>query len=217
MDLPVKISSNLMHQINLPQCFLNYLLGEGHQFDSGILCLKLTSAFGTCYVCMNEFTSQEGTVDIGYEVNAFLNVIENDYIHVETIDHVTCKMVKIQGHRESFGKCENIKEKLEELFTTVKIINKGMVLIVNGPSGPEPFTIVDLLDIDGSSIDFFLSINTDVKIDFLPTLEGIENEKREKERKELEARGFKGEGKKLGGKKFDRKEWLKNLSGKDNT
>ena len=62
-----------------------------------------------------------------------------------------------------------------------------------------------------------LSVNTDVKIDFLPTIEYIENEKKQKEREELEARGFIGEGKRLGGSgRFDRDAWLKKLSDKKN-
>lgn len=215
MDLPVGISSSLSYQVNLPQSFLNYLLGEGYQFDQGILCLKLTSMFGSCYVCMNEFTSDQETINIGYEVNSLLNAVEGDYIHIETTDSTPCEMVKIQGHRESFGEVEDIKEKLEELFTSIKIINKGVQLLVTGPSGPELFTIVDILDKEEKTMDWFLSVNTDVKIDFLPTIESIEKEKKEQERKELEERGFIGEGKRLGGNNtFDREAWLNRLSGK---
>ena len=215
MDLPVGISSTLHHQVNLPQSFLNYLLGDGYQFDKGILCLKLTSLFGSCYVCMNEFTTDEETINIGYEVNSLLNAIEGDYIHVEVTEPSECEMVKIQGHRESFGKVKDIKEKLEELFTSIKIINKSIELFVDGLDGPEPFTIVDMLDKEGNTMEWFLSVDTDVKIDFLPTVESVENERKQKEREELEARGFIGEGKRLGGSgKFDRDAWLKRLSNK---
>ena len=164
---------------------------------------------------MNEFTSEQETICIGYEVNSLLNTVEGDYIHIEIIQPVECEMVKIQGHQDSFGKVEDIKEKLEELFTSVKIINKGVEFMITGPDGPEPFTVTDILDKETNSVDWFLSVNTDVKIDFLPTIESIEKERKEREQRELEERGFIGEGKRLGGSStFNREEWLKRLSGK---
>jgi len=213
MDLQVVLSAQLEHQINLPKSFLNYLLENNYNFEEGILCLKLTSVFSSCYVCMNEFTQDNDKVAISYSVNSLLNTVDNDYIHIDIVEPVKCDMVQIRGHRDSFGKIQNIKEKLEILFTRVKIINKGMVLMIDGLNGPESFTIVDLLDDATNTIDWFLSMDTEVKIDFLQTSESIEREKKEKERKELEARGYIGEGKRLGGTNFDKEKWLKKLSG----
>ena len=209
MDLPVVISAQLGYQINLPKSFLNYLLENNYNFEEGILCLKLTSVFSSCYVCMNEFTQDKDKVAIGYNVNSLLNTVDNDYIHIDIVQPSKCDMVQIRGHRDSFGKIQNIKEKLENLFIDIKIINKGMVLMIDN----ESFNIVDLLDDATNTIDWFLSMDTEVKIDFLKTSESIEREKKEKERKELEARGYIGEGKRLGGTNFDKEKWLKKLSG----
>ena len=219
MDLPVLVSSKLNYQVNLPQSFLNYLLSEGYQFDQGVLCLKLTSMFGCYFACMKEFTNEHENIEIGYEINSHLNLLDGDYLHIERCLPEKVNMVKIQGHEDSFGQIVSIKEKLETLFTSVKIINKGSQFILNGEK-PETFTVVDILTQENQSINWFLSIDTDVKIDFLPTLESIEKEKikkekerLEREKKALEERGFKGEGKKLGGN-LTRDEWLKNLDKK---
>jgi len=220
MDLPVQIDPNLHYSVKLPHTFLNHLLENDYQFDQGILCLKLSSEFGSCCCGMTEFKPRESgdSVDIGYEINQYLNIITGEYVHVQRIDAQTPHLIKIQGHRDSFGKIVNLKEQMESLLVSIKVLNVGTDLIVHGPDGPEPFTVVDLQDIEGQSLTWGTTVEADINVDFVLTKESVEREERQrqedqerKEREELERRGYKGHGHKLGGEVVNRQAWLDRL------
>lgn len=215
MNVPININPVLRYHAKLPHQFLNYLLENGYQFDQGPLCLKLTGGFGSCYCSMTEFKSAElgGTMDIGYEINRHLNLITGEYIHLEHVPGQTPHLIKIQGHCESFGKVIDLKEQLEKLLIDIKILNKNSEFTVLSPDGPEPFTVVELLDHDGESMDWGLTVDADVEVDFVKTVEAEEKEKKKAEREELDRRGFLGEGRKLGGQ-VDRQAWLTRLQKK---
>lgn len=220
MDLPVKVLyDNETTLINLPHCFLNHLLENGHGLEEvPILCLRLTSVFGVYYCAMKEFLSPgPDLVHIPMPINRMLNVVDDSYIRVERVDPLIPHLIKIQGHYESFGKIHDIKEQLERLLVSIKMVNKGCTYSIIGEHDtPEQFTITDIL-FDDISVDWGVTVDADIKIDFEETLEGIrlkqekeEQERKEQERKELEARGYKGEGKKIGGAS-SRSAWLDRL------
>jgi len=217
MDLPVHIDSDLRYSVKLPHTFLNYLLENGYQFDQGVLCLKLTSGFGSCYCGMTEFKSRESgnSIDIGYEINQYLNIITGEYVHVQRIDVQIPHLIKIQGHRDSFGKIVNLKEQLESLLVSIKVLNSGTDLIAHGPDEPEPFTVIEIQDIEGQPLEWGITVDADVNVDFAPTKETVERERREEqereEREELERRGYKGPGRKIGGQSICRQAWLDKL------
>lgn len=217
MDLAVKITMDDRHTVNLPHCFLDHLLSEGYQFE-GILCLTLSTMYQSqTHVCMNEFKATgTQTIDIPVTVNQQLNVLDGDFIRVDVIKNPYIpKLVKIQGHRASFGTVPDIKQQLEELFVRAKIINLGTTYEVRGQSGlPEAFNIVE---IDGDH-DYGLTLDTDVQIDFAETLETIQRRveaeeatKKEAERKYWEEKGYTGTGRRLGGGATSREEWLRRL------
>lgn len=226
MDIPVYIDPNLHYSAKLPHSFLNYLLENGYQFDQGILCLKLTSGFGSCCCAMTEFKSRElgDSIDIGYEINQYLNIITGEYVHVQRIDRQIPHLIKIQGHRDSFGKISNLKEQLESLLVSIKILNVGTELITHSPDGPEACTVIEIYDTEGQPLNWATTIEADVNIDFAPTKETVEREERKrqeeqerKEREELERRGYRGHGHKLGGEVINRQAWLDRLQARDST
>jgi hypothetical protein len=164
---------------------------------------------------MTEFKSAElgCAVDIGYEINQHLNLVTGEYVYLEYVPGQTPHLIKIQGHRESFGKVVDLKEQLEKLLVDIKILNKGSEFTVLSPDGPESFTVIELLDHDGQNMDWGLTVDADVKVDFVKTIEAEEKEeerKKKAEREELDKRGFLGEGHKLGGC-GDRQAWLDRL------
>jgi hypothetical protein len=207
MDLPAHINyDDPGCTVNLPHCFLNHLLENGYSFDQGILCLKLTSVFASYYSCMKEFTRDRETIDIPMGINMVLNVINGSYVRVEKVIAVAPYLIKLQAHNESFGKIENIKSQLEKLFVDMKIVNAGSTLSVDGPIGPEPFNVLEILTESGEEMEFGLTIESDLNIDFEETLEGLKIKELEKLKKDtaekraaLEAQGYKGEGHRLGG------------------
>jgi hypothetical protein len=217
MDLPMQIVPDLHYSVKLPHTFLNHLLENGYQFDQGVLCLKLTSVFGSCCCGMTEFKPRElgDSVDIGYEINQYLNIITGEYVHVQRIDAQIPHLIKIQGHRDSFGKITNLKEQMESLLVSIKVLNVDTDLIVYGPDGPEPFTVVELQDTEGHPLNWGTTVEADINVDFALTKETVEREEKqrqeEQEREELERRGYKGPGRKLGGEIVNRQVWLDRL------
>jgi hypothetical protein len=221
MDLPINIDPDLpTGAMRLPHEFLNHLLEDGYQFDQGVLCLKITSGFGCCYCGMTEFKAAEdgaavGTIDVGHEINQHLNLVTGEYVHVERIHSQAPALIKIQGHRESFGKVFDLKEQLEKLLVQIKVLNTKTELTVNGPDGPESFTVVGMEDGDGREMDWGLTVETDVKVDFLKTREAEEDERKQREALEaLERRVGGGQGHRLGGRSIDRQAWLDRFQSK---
>lgn len=218
MDLPINIVQELGFSTRLPHAFLNYLLSEGYQFDQGILCLKISNQFGHCYSGMTEFKADDDgpSIDVGIGLNQYLNTINGEYVHVQ-IEPIrgAPKLIKVQGHRDSFEKVTDIKEQLEHLLVNIRILNKGCALQVSqGIEQGEQLTIVDIIDHDGQSMEWGLTIEADVEVDFMKTKEAEVREAQAAERAELEKRGFRGEGQRLGGSRIDRQTWLDRISGK---
>lgn len=225
MDLPIHIDPDLQYAVRLPHRFLNHLLEDGYQFDQGVLCLKVTGGFGCCYCSMTEFKGVElgDAIDIGYEINQYLNLVTGEYVHVEQIQSQTPALIKVQGHRESFGKILNLKEQLERLLVQVKVLNTGTEFTCSGPDGPEQFTIVRIENEEGHEMLWGLTVESDVEVDFMKTKEAEEIEKQaEEERKQreeresLERRGFHGNGHRLGGH-CARQVWINQLQHRINT
>lgn len=226
MNLPVNIDPDLTYSAKLPHHFLNHLLECGYQFDQGVLCLKITGVFGHCYCGMTEFKPAilGCTVDISYEINRFLNLITGEYVHIERVEPQIPHMIRVQGHRDSFSTVVDLKEQLEQLLVTVKVLTAGIVLTVNGSNGPESLTVTEILDAEGSKMEWGLTVETDIEVDFMKTKETIERElKEEKEREErehveeLERQGYKGPGYQVGaGNGIDRQAWIDQLQAKIN-
>lgn len=226
MDLPIHIDETLNHAVRLPHSFLNHLLEDGYQFDQGMLCLKLTTLSGDyCYCCMNDFKSKgdSDSVDVGLETNTFLNMCTGMYVHVDRVQAQRPYLVKMQAHKESFGDIPNLKEQLETMLVQIRALNKGVVLYATGLKGLEPFTIIDILNNKGETMDWGLTVESEVRIDFERTKEAIETKEREEkerlarlEQEELESRGFIGPGHTLGSVSCDdprkaRQDWLDRL------
>lgn len=179
MDLPVRLTSNSNYRwtVNLPHCFLNHLLELNHRFDSGILCLELTTPYGSrYYCCMNEFTRNSDTIDIPQHLNRYLNIVDDMYIHVERTVLAKPFQIIVQGHREAFTNIDNLKEKLETLFSEIKIVNSNMVLDVE----EEIFDIITISDKDMNIMTAGLIVESELEIVFLQTLEAIEIEKEQR-------------------------------------
>jgi hypothetical protein len=219
MEFPINIDSDLEHAAKLPHSFLNHLLENGYQFE-GVLCLKITGTFGSCHSSMTEFKPEEqgDAIDIGYDINRHLNLITGEYVHVEKVEPQIPYMIKIQGHRESFGKIVDLKEQLEVILTDIKVLNTGTVLMIQSPDSPELCTVQEIINHENEPLEWALTVDTDLKVDFMETLESIEHKKREereqreqREQRELEERGFKGKGQKVGGGRADRTAWLDRL------
>lgn len=240
MDLPVSILDDIPDQpkytVNLPHAFLNYLLTDGYQFDQGTLVLKLTSPFEeSYYCCMEEFTRDRETIDIPATVNRVLNVVPGMYVHVERVClPMTPDKIILQGHRESFGEIDVhvARGQLEQLLLRVRVINQGMTYFLNGPNGPEPFTVVAIqrdergvLPAQPVESAYGMTINSDfqpldINVDFMETLEGVEIKAREEalaeqlaleQEKIEEAQRIAREGRAVGGTRIDRQAWLDRL------
>mgnify|MGYP002137257972 CR=1 FL=1 len=179
MELPVHFIENDRWTVDMPHCFLDQLLESGHQFDSGILCLELKTPYNTkYYCCMNEFTPQSvGTINIPDHLNRYLNVVEETYIHVCKTTMMRASQVIVQAHRNAFNDIDNLKEKLEVLFSNIKIINSNMALELEG----QPFDVITLSDMDMNGMSAGLIVEGELEIVFLQTLEGIEIEKEQME------------------------------------
>jgi hypothetical protein len=216
MYLVVNLATVSSYTVNLPRDFLNYLLTDGYEFGLGsdILCLKLTSEFGTYYCAMMEFTDKPDIIDIPMTINTYLNVINDMYIDVIRVDPQIPKMVKIQGHKESFGTITDIKEQLQSLFLDVKILNKGSTFELISTNGTELFDIVSIQLANGTEVDWGVTVETDVVIDFSETIEAIQHKEEQEERIRLESMGFIGPGRQLGAGGISREEWLNRLERK---
>ena len=177
MDLPVRIIGDKRWTVDLPHDYLNLLLENQHDFAGGILCLKITTMFDIVYYCcMNEFTRDSSTIDIPEQVNSYLNLCDDTFINVSREKLQVPQKVVLQGHREAFGTIVDIKEKLENLFSDIKILNKGCTYVIEG----EPFDVIQMCTGD-SDISAGLIVECELEIDFIRTIEGLERE-RERQR-----------------------------------
>ena len=225
MDLTVHFYTADCWQVNLPHCFLNYLLEEQYNFDQGVLCLDIISPFGShYYCCMKEFTRGIDTLNIPDGINRYLNILENDYVHISITKVPVPTRVVLQGHRNTFGDILDIKVKLESLFQEIRLLNSGITLEVLNDDQLESFDVLTILK-DDVEIPAGLIIDCDLEIDFVETKESIAlaeaeaqrkfTEQKEKEiREERERRGFKGEGNMVGGTSLDRQAWLDRMETK---
>lgn len=203
MDLPVYIDPAI-NICRLPHQFLNYLLAEGHDFQES-MCLKISGSFGHVYAGVLEFKGpdQGCSIDIGLVHNQFINLITGEYVHVETVSQPVLPLdtIVIQGHNDSFGDVKDVKEKLEILFSSIRVLNRCMsasIAIDTDTGTCTEFTVVKLLNREGEEMEWGITVDTEIRVDFVPTRETVEREEKEQERKELEKRGFYGEGKKVG-------------------
>lgn len=159
--------------MDLPHSFLDYLLTEQYPFEGTLTLLLRTPFDEQYYCCMNEFTRGVDTVDIPESLNQYLNLTDDiPFIHVSPVQIGTPSSVVLQGHKDSIGNLTDIKERLEDLFADIKVLNKGMTLTVTGPDGQEQLDVVDIIGADGSMIAG-LVLNCDIEIDFLETRESI--------------------------------------------
>ncbi len=121
---------------------------------------------------MNEFTRDTETVDIPEHINRYLNIVDDTYIHIVKTNLDRPFQVIVQGHRNAFSNIDNLKEKLETLFSEIKIINANMVLDLEG----EIFDVISICDKDMNVMTAGLIVESELEIVFLQTLEAIEIE-----------------------------------------
>lgn len=222
MDLPVYIDPEL-YSCKLPHKFLDHLLAEGYDFQ-GPLCLKVSSPFNHVYTGILEFKGldQECSIDIGLILNQYTNLITGDYVHVEVVDQPESPLdiIVIQGHYNSFGDVKDVKEKLENMLSSIRVLNKDMELMLDSDPNYR-FSVVKLLNDKGQETEWGITVGTELRVDFIPTRETEELQKKEQEMRELEKRGFYGEGKCVGAGagagasiRDRRQSWLDKLQGK---
>ena len=155
------------------------------QYDTGdeVVCMKLSTLYeneNVQYCTVVDFISHENLVEVSVDLMRILMISEGDLIQVE---QVSCPnfpdIISIRAHNESFGNVSSIKERLENVISSMRILHLGDVLEIKCPDICEPFTVEKMVDKNGSPMDMSCVVNTEVKIDFLRTVESIKREEAE--------------------------------------
>lgn len=150
----------------LPVSYLQRLTSNTAQNDTGPWTFELINSSKTrrVYCSVLEFTSSEGTVGLPPWMMKHLKLRKNSHVHVNKVDLLKGKFMKIQPQHPDFLKIKDVRDTLERAIQSYPVITKDTTIpFTDTETGTTHELLIVSIDPGDSAIS---TIDSDLEVDF---------------------------------------------------